>query len=97
MAPSAMPAIFAACSGVEMPKPMAQGVLVFSRTTFTMAARSVLISLRVPVTPRLDTIYKKPSASLAIIAMRFSEVGAIMEIRSTPYWRQRGANSSFSS
>lgn len=32
MAPSAMPAIFAACSGVEMPKPMAQGVLVFSRT-----------------------------------------------------------------
>ena len=44
-----MPAIFAACSGVEMPKPMAQGVLVFSRTTFTMAARSVLISLRVPV------------------------------------------------
>ena len=60
MAPSAMPAIFAACSGVEMPKPMAQGVLVFSRNTFTMAARSVLISLRVPVTPRLDTIYKKP-------------------------------------
>lgn len=56
IAPSAMPAIFAACSGVEMPKPMAQGVLVFSRTTFTMAARSVLISLRVPVTPRLDTI-----------------------------------------
>ena len=56
-------AIFAACSGVEMPKPMAQGVLVFSRTTFTMAARSVLISLRVPVTPRLDTIYKKPGAS----------------------------------
>ena len=39
----------------------------------------------------------KPSASLAIMAMRFSEVGAIMEIRSTPYWRQIGANSSFSS
>ena len=74
-----------ACSGLEMPKPMAQGRSVFSRTTFTIEARSVLISLRVPVTPRLETKYKKPSASLAIIAMRFSEVGAIMEMRSTPH------------
>ena len=64
---------------------MAQGTSVFSRTTSTMEARSVLISLRVPVTPRLETKYRKPSASLAIMAMRFSEVGAIMEIRSTPY------------
>ena len=76
---------------------MALGTAVFSRTTFTMDARSVLISLRVPVTPRLDTIYKNPSASLAIMAMRFSEVGAIIEIRSTPYLWQVGANSSFSS
>lgn len=56
MAPSEMSAIFFACSGVEMPNPMAQGIRVFSRTTFIMAARSVLISLLTPVTPRLETI-----------------------------------------
>ena len=55
MAPSEIPAIFRACSGVEMPKPMAQGISVFWRTTSTMEARSVLISLLVPVTPRLET------------------------------------------
>ena len=41
---------------VEIPKPMAQGTDVFSRTTFIMESRSVVISLRVPVTPRLETI-----------------------------------------
>ena len=56
MAPSESAAIFPACSGVEMPKPMAQGMSVCRRTTETMAPRSVVISLRVPVTPRLDTI-----------------------------------------
>ena len=49
-------AIFFACSGVEMPKPMAQGISVFSRTRETMEARSVLISLRSPVTPSDETI-----------------------------------------
>ena len=85
MAPSDRPAIFAACSGVEIPKPTAQGTFVFSRTTLMMDARSVVISLRVPVTPRLETMYRNPSASRAIMAIRFSEVGAIREIRSTPY------------
>ena len=31
------------------------------------------------------------------MAMRFSEVGAMREMRSTPYWRQVARNSSFSS
>ena len=78
-------AIFLACSGVDMPKPMAQGISVFFLTTSTIEARSVFISVLVPVTPRLDTIYKKPSASFAIMEIRFSDVGAIREIRSTPY------------
>ena len=45
--------------------------------------RSILISLRVPVTPRLDTMCRNPVASFAIMAMRFSEVGALMEISSS--------------
>lgn len=56
IAPSERSAIFFACSGVEMPKPMAQGISVFSRTRETMEARSVLISLRSPVTPSDETI-----------------------------------------
>ena len=51
--PSASLAICPACSGVEMPKPMAQGIWVFSRTAWTIEPRSVVILLRVPVTPRL--------------------------------------------
>ena len=54
MAPSEMSAIFFACSGVEMPKPIAHGTSVFSLITLTIEARSVLISLLVPVTPRLE-------------------------------------------
>ena len=83
--PSAILAISFACLGVEMPKPIAQGISVFSRTILIIEARSVLISLRIPVTPRLETIYKKPSASLAIIAIRFFEVGAMSEIKATSY------------
>ena len=97
IAPSEIPAIFAACSGVEMPNPMAHGTSVFSRTVSTIDSRSVLISLRIPVTPRLETIYRNPSASRAIMAILSSDVGAIREIRSTPYFRQAGRNSSFSS
>ena len=39
----------------------------------------------------------KPSASLAIMAMRSWEVGAMREMRSIPCSRNAGANSSFSS
>ena len=54
-APANNMVIFAACSGVEIPKPIAQGISVLLRTTSVIAARSVLISLRTPVTPRLET------------------------------------------
>ncbi len=97
MAPSERSAIFFACAGVEMPKPTAQGMDVFARTSFTIAPMSVVISLRTPVTPMDDTMYKKPSASLAIIATRFSLVGAMRLMKSSPRARQAGANSSFSS
>ena len=82
--PSESSAIFPACSGVEIPKPMAHGISVFSLTVFTIEARSVLIYDLVPVTTRLETIYKNPSASFAIIAMRFSDVGAIIDTNATP-------------
>ena len=85
IAPSETSAIFLACSGVDMPKPTAQGTFVFSRTTLTIEAMSVFISLLVHVTPRLDTIYKNPSASFAIMAILFSDVGAISDTKSTPY------------
>ena len=58
---------------------------------------SVVISLRTPVTPSEDTMYKKPSASRAIIATRCSLVGAMRLTKSSPRARQAGANSSFSS
>ena len=51
MAPSDMDAMALACSGVLMPKPIAQGTSVTVRMLSTMAGRSVLISLRTPVTP----------------------------------------------
>ncbi len=35
IAPSEISAIFFACSGEEMPKPIAQGISVFSLTTLT--------------------------------------------------------------
>ncbi len=60
MAPSEMDAIFAAWAGVDMPKPTAHGTEVVSRMSFTIEGMSVLISLRTPVTPRLDTMYMKP-------------------------------------
>ena len=55
MAPSEIAAIAFACSGVLIPKPMAQGTSVTARILSTMAGRSVLISLRTPVTPMEDT------------------------------------------
>ena len=97
MAPSDRSAICFACAGVEMPKPTAQGMDVFSRTSFTMPPMSVVISLRTPVTPMDDTMYRKPSASFAIMATRFSLVGAMRLMNASPRARQAGANSSFSS
>lgn len=98
MTPSACCAIFFACSGVEMPKPMAQGISgLASRTSFTMAPMSVVMSFLTPVTPREETQYTKPSASAAIFVTRSLEVGAIRLIKSMPYFRKTGANSSFSS
>jgi hypothetical protein len=55
IAPSEIEDIFLACSGVDIPKPIAQGTFEFSFITFTIEPRSVVISLLVPVTPRLDT------------------------------------------
>ena len=66
MAPSEMSAIFLACSGLDIPNPIAHGTLELVLMAFTMLSRSVLISLLVPVTPRLETTYMKPSASFAI-------------------------------
>ena len=56
MTPSALAPMAAACSGVEMPKPMAQGTLGLAcLARATMAPTSVVIWLRTPVTPMEDT------------------------------------------
>ena len=44
-----------ACSGVETPKPTAQGIFFSCFTSFTMAPTSVVISVLIPVTPREET------------------------------------------
>ena len=49
-------------------------------TDVKIEVKSVFISFLIPVTPIEDTIYKKPSASLAIFYILFSDVGAIKEI-----------------
>ena len=67
---------------------MAHGMSVFRLMCSTMGARSVVISFLTPVTPREDMMYRNPLASLAIIAILSSDVGAIMEIRSIPYLSQ---------
>ena len=87
----------AACSGPEMPKPIAQGISFAAFAVLTIAPTSVVMAMRVPVTPRDETQYRKPEASFAIMAIRSSEVGAIREIRSLSYCRQMPLNSSFSS
>ena len=84
IAPSDTRAIASACSGLEIPKPTATGISVYLRIISTIDLISVLISLRMPVTPSEDTQYTKPSASLAIISIRFSDVGAIKDTTSTP-------------
>ena len=55
MAPSERSAMARACAGVEIPKPIAKGTCAFSRMARVTAERSVVISLRVPVTPREET------------------------------------------
>jgi hypothetical protein len=62
---------------VLIPKPTAHGTFEFSRTALIMLLISVFISLRIPVTPREETIYRKPFAFLEISFMRSSDVGAI--------------------
>ena len=56
MAPSDCAAISAACCGVEMPNPTAQGTLVTSRIFEVMDAISVVMAVRTPVTPNEDTM-----------------------------------------
>ena len=66
-------------------------------TSLIIEFMSVVIDERVPVTPSDETQYKNPSAFSAIMEIRSWEVGAIIEIRSRPYFLQRPSNSSFSS
>ena len=56
IAPSERAAMFFACSGVEMPKPTAQGMSVLAFTSFVIAPMSVVILVLVPVTPREETM-----------------------------------------
>ena len=97
IAPSERPAIFFACSGVEIPKPTAHGISFAFFTSFTIAPISVVISLLVPVTPSEDTQYTKPDASFAIMLILSWEVGAMREIMSMLYFLHTTSNSSFSS
>ena len=76
MAPSETAAIFFACSGVEIPNPMAHGISLTDFTSRIKEAMSVLISERIPVTPRELTQYTNPSASAAIIFTLSELVGA---------------------
>ena len=55
MAPSEQDAIRLACSGVAIPNPTAQGISFVSFTKRTMEPMSVVISERIPVTPREET------------------------------------------
>ncbi len=75
---------------------MAAGIWVFCRTVSIMEARSVLISLLAPVTPRGHHIEKPFRLSGdhgdPVLGGRCDE-----EISSTPYCLQTGRNSSFSS
>jgi len=84
MIPSAWTAIAMACSGVDMPKPMAQGTSVAWRISEVMAPTSVVMLLLTPVTPRDDTTYTKPRASDAIMDILDSDVGATMDTRARP-------------
>ena len=54
--PSAAFAISAACSGVEIPNPIAHGTSVTSRILDTTSESPVAIDDRIPVTPMLETI-----------------------------------------
>ena len=53
-----------------------------------MSSRLELKDVRTPVTPMDDTMYTKPSASEAIIAILSSDVGAIIEMSLIPYFVQ---------
>ena len=55
IAPSDWPAIFFACSGVEIPKPTAHGISFAAFTSLTIDPISVVMLERIPVTPSDDT------------------------------------------
>ena len=55
MTPSAEAAIFFACSGVEIPNPIAQGMSFAFFTSSTISPTLVVISVLVPVTPSEET------------------------------------------
>lgn len=95
--PSAHKAIVLACWGVDIPKPTASGMPVCFLAASAIFPASELILSLTPVTPRLDTMYKKPSASPAILFILSFEVGATREIKGSPYSLHSGENSSFSS
>ena len=82
---------------MAIPNPIAQGTSVASFTSLVIAPKSVVIFCLIPVTPRDDTTYTKPSAVFAIFVILSSEVGAISGIKSMPASLQKGANSSLSS
>ncbi len=63
---------------------------------FYYGVRSVVISLLVPVTPRLDTMYKNPLL-FCNHSIRSSEVRQWKDIRSTLYLSATSRNSFFSS
>ena len=83
--------------GVDIPKPTASGMPVCFLAASAIFPASELILSLTPVTPRLDTMYKKPSASPAILFILSFEVGATREIKGSPYFLHSGENSSFSS
>ena len=56
MAPSAKSVILLACSGVDIPNPIAQGMSVALLTAATMSSRLELNDVRTPVTPMDDTM-----------------------------------------
>ncbi len=97
MIPSAWTAIALACSGVDMPNPMAQGTSVDWRISEVMAPTSVVMLLLTPVTPSEDTTYTKPRASDAIIEILDSDVGATIDTRASPRSAHWGSKSAFSS
>src|SRR5581483_5586326 len=83
--PSAIFATAAACSGVEIPNPAANGNFVAARIFSISGARSSDSDARSPVTPVLETRYTKPVEYCATsFNLRSVEVGAARKTVSRP-------------